>query len=71
MMMNKIDRQVEIAGKMQVSGYNVVTCGSCGGVNLHEMHQEEIECAWCDYKSEPCDFPDYFYEGMPEQTKTT
>jgi hypothetical protein len=67
-MTSKIDIQIQIASGMQASGYNVVTCGKCGCVNLHEMHQEEIECWSCDYKSEPCDFPDYFYEGMPEQT---
>jgi len=46
------------------SGVNLVTCGSCGSVMLHEAKQEEIECPFCDHISEPCDFPDYFYEGF-------
>jgi len=69
--MSRINNQIKLAQEMQVSGFNVVTCGHCGTVNIHRMSQEDIECWSCGYSSEPCDFPDYFYEGMPEQTNET
>ncbi len=40
---------------------NIVTCGSCGDVMLHERDLEEIKCPYCDFTSEPCDFPDFFH----------
>ena len=45
-----------------LANVNVVTCGSCGDVLLHETNDEEITCPYCGFESEPCDFPDYFYE---------
>ena len=43
------------------TGINIVTCGSCGDVFLHELEQTEITCPHCDFKSEPCHFPDFIY----------
>jgi len=42
------------------SGINIVTCGNCGSVNLHRLEDTEITCMDCNFKSEPCDFPDLF-----------
>ena len=40
------------------SGVNLVTCGNCGDVLLHQRNDIEISCPHCQYTSEPCDFPD-------------
>lgn len=69
--MSRINNQIHLIQEMQVSGFNVVTCGHCGTVNIHRMNEEDIQCWWCQFTGEPCDFPDYFYEGMPEQTNET
>ncbi len=53
--------QLELLKEMQIAGYNIVTCGDCGSVILHKTKVEEIECGYCGLKSEPSDFPDYFY----------
>lgn len=39
-------------------GINIVTCGDCGSVVLHEIKMEEIICPFCGFTSEPCHFPD-------------
>jgi len=61
----KIENQVRLQNKMVMEAkINLVTCGNCGSPLLHEIDEEEIECPFCDMKSDPCDFPDYFYTGM-------
>lgn len=70
----KILEQIELMKIVQQkANINLVNCGSCGDVFLHEikpltqeMDLEELDltCPYCDFKSEPCDFPDFFYEGM-------
>lgn len=42
-------------------GINVVTCGDCGSVLLHEVCYEEITCPDCGFTSDPCNFPDLNY----------
>jgi predicted RNA-binding Zn-ribbon protein involved in translation (DUF1610 family) len=37
---------------------NIVTCGDCGSVVLHDIKMEEITCPNCGYTGEQCDFPD-------------
>ena len=53
------------------SNINMVTCGNCGTILLHEMKlitddENSIECFGCNTKMELCDCPDYWYEGMIE-----
>lgn len=64
----KILEQIELQEEIQSNGINLVTCGSCGGVLLHRttsIHEDiDIVCPYCDFTSEPCDFPDYFYTGL-------
>ena len=43
------------------TGINTVTCGMCGSVNFHKIEEEEIKCSSCEFHSEPCDFPDFYY----------
>ena len=57
-MKTQLELQQEI---VKLSGINIVTCGDCGSVLLHELHQEEITCPDCGFTSDPCDFPDLNY----------
>ena len=47
----------ELVSKAEI---NIVTCGSCGDVNLHRTSQQEITCEKCGFTDEPCHFPDLF-----------
>lgn len=61
---DKIIRQIAIQESIQSAGFNIVTCGNCGSVILHEIEDEEIDCPYCDSVLETSDCPDYFYTGM-------
>ena len=51
--------QVELSKEiLDYTDINIVTCGNCGVVLLHKIDNTEIECPKCEFKSEPCDFPD-------------
>jgi hypothetical protein len=62
----KVLEQIKLAEEIQkVAGINIVNCGNCGEVLLHRITEDEdIECPYCDFKSEPCNFPDFLYSGM-------
>ena len=58
---------------------NIVTCGNCGTILLHEMKSisdiefislkdddNSIECFGCNAKMELCDCPDLWYNGCIE-----
>ena len=69
-----IDNQVAIIEEMQHDGYNVVTCGNCGGVILYNKEMKEAEsvsCPHCNNENAYADNPDLFYEGMPNQYDIT
>jgi rubrerythrin len=63
-MIEQYDMAQDIVNK---TGINIVTCGNCGDVLLHNINDldsegtsNDIVCPSCDYKSECCDFPDLF-----------
>ena len=61
-LMNEIRKQ---------SNINMVTCGNCGTILLHEMKlisddENSIECFGCNTKMELCDCPDLWYNGCIE-----
>lgn len=62
----KILEQIALQEEVQsVAGINIVNCGDCGSVLLHKIDEsEDIVCPYCDFTSEPCDFPDFLYSGM-------
>lgn len=63
--MNKqevILHQINLQEKLQSAGFNVVECGNCGTVLLHETEEESIHC-FCGEMS-LCDCPDLFYSGQ-------
>lgn len=60
--MLKKPTQLELQRRIQDElGLNIVTCGNCGSVIIHERHDELIECPDCNNISDPCDFPDVNY----------
>lgn len=70
----KVIEQIELQEEIQgTSGINIVNCGNCGSVLLHRIvpldmdtsrENYDITCPYCDYTSEPCEFPDFLYSGM-------
>ena len=54
---------------MQKAGLNLVDCGNCGSTLIHETHEGDITCPYCEYTSEPADFPDHFYEGFEQSAE--
>ena len=48
------------------AGINIVTCGECGLVFLHEVGQETLVCPHCQLDFEPCDCPDLYFKGMSD-----
>ena len=63
---NKRVSQEGYQKEMQGAGPNLVDCGNCGSTFIHRTSHEEIECPFCDHRSEPCDFPDHFHEGFSD-----
>ena len=72
----QLDLMDDIRGK---SNINIVTCGNCGTILLHEIKSisdiefisfkdddNSIECFGCNTKMELCDCPDLWYEGCIE-----
>lgn len=54
--------QIELQHKIQSIGINLVTCGNCGSILLHETKDEIINC-FCGMEMDPSDCPDYWYSG--------
>lgn len=50
----------------KVSNTNMVTCGNCGTILLHQIDIKKIGCYGCGREMWTDDCPDYFYSGMPE-----
>jgi formylmethanofuran dehydrogenase subunit E len=61
--MNNIS-QYELSQRIvEKAKVNIVTCGNCGEILIQDLKSEQIEitCPFCEFKGEPCDFPDYFH----------
>ena len=58
-----VERQIELQEKIQNLGYNIVECGNCGTVLLHELGDEEIDC-FCGHTMALSDCPDLYHSGM-------
>ena len=56
------ENQIRIQQEMQNAGFNIVTCGNCGSILLHEIEDETIECL-CGHDMDLSDCPDLWYEG--------
>jgi hypothetical protein len=66
---NKRQCQEGYQHEMQGAGFNLADCGNCGSTFLHRTEHEVIECPFCDYRSEPCDFPDHFHDGFADSAE--
>jgi DNA-directed RNA polymerase subunit RPC12/RpoP len=70
-MKDKILEQISLQEEIQnVASINIVNCGNCGSVVLHRIVPlssdkcADISCPYCNFVSEPCDFPDFLYSGI-------
>jgi hypothetical protein len=58
------EKQIELQERVQaLANINIVTCGHCGSVLLHERNDELITCACCKHELDQSDCPDLWYEG--------
>lgn len=60
--------QIALQEKMQSLGINLVTCGNCGSILLHDVEKEEINC-FCGEEMDLSDCPDYWYEGCQDNAE--
>ena len=57
-------KQVELQNAViALANINIVTCGNCGSVLLHELNDQPIHCACCDSVLDQSDCPDLWYSG--------
>jgi LSD1 subclass zinc finger protein len=58
------NEQIDLQKRVQdLANVNIVTCGNCGNVLLHDTSAEEIVCASCHSDMDVSDCPDLWYEG--------
>ena len=55
--------QIDLQEKIQKIGINLLTCGNCGTVLLHETKNENVECL-CGSTLDSHDCSDYWYSGI-------
>ena len=64
------EKQIELQERViALANINIVTCGHCGSVLLHELNDKPIECACCKHELEQCDCPDLWYEGCQNNSE--
>ncbi len=62
--------QIKLQERIQVRAkVNLVNCGMCDSILFHKMKSitaknQDITCPYCKFTSDPCDFPDYLYNGI-------
>ena len=59
--------QIELQEKIQSAGFNIVECGNCGCVLLHESGDEGVDCL-CGETMDLSDCPDLWYSGLEDNT---
>lgn len=65
--MNKLREQLGLMHDIRVkANINIVTCGHCDTMLLHNVDDETITCYGCNREMDTSDCTDYYYEGMPE-----
>ena len=53
--------QIKMLKELHNIGYNIVTCGMCGSVNIVRLAKETFTCYDCSETQEHHDCPDLFY----------
>ena len=66
------NRQIELQENMQRSGFNIVTCGNCDTLIIHETDsingtKENLNCHGCGNTIAKSDCTDYYYNGMSKR----
>ena len=56
-------------GIIEKTNLNIVTCGMCSAVIIHDRDDEEVHCPYCDFGGEPSDFPDLIFKPSPRETE--
>lgn len=56
-------QQIHLQEKIQSAGFNIVECGHCGTVLLHECGDDNIDCFYGNEMA-LSDCPDLYYSGM-------
>ena len=64
------EKQIELQNRViALANINIVTCGHCGSVLLHELNDKPIECACCKSELDQSDCPDLWYEGCQNNSE--
>ena len=64
------EKQIELQNRViALANINIVTCGHCGSVLLHERNDELITCACCKHELDQSDCPDLWYEGCQNNSE--
>ena len=58
---DRFDEQIKILTEMQNKGFNILTCGLCGEVNLIRKGTEMFTCYACAEKQQHHDCADLFF----------
>ena len=60
-----IKKQLEYHNRIrEVLKLNIVNCGHCDAVIVHEKGSDEITCPSCETEMDVSDCPDIYYSGM-------
>ena len=61
----KVIEQIRLQEKMQkLSGVNLLTCGNCGTILLHDIKENQVDCFACGNMIDSQDCADYWYSGL-------
>ena len=58
------EQQIKLQSKMQSAGFNLVNCGNCGTLLIHEIGDDKTIDCFCGSEMNLSDCPDYWYEGL-------
>ena len=58
---DRMDEQIKILEEIQDTGFNIITCGLCGEVNLIRKGTEMFTCYVCSEKQQHHDCADLFF----------
>ena len=64
------EEQIRLQEEVQKSAnINIVNCGNCGTVLLHDRNKTEIQCACCKHLMDVSDCPDLWYENCQNNSE--
>ena len=58
---DRMEEQIKILKEMQDKGFNIITCGLCGEVNLIRKANQMFMCYVCSEKQQHHDCADLFF----------